>query len=593
MASTEADSSVGGSLATDVDERPVGRSGGPAGQRVDRRLLRESAAARPHLAAAAGLGVGSALLIVAQAALLAQVITAVAMHGASLADERDALIALAAVLVARAITGGLFEFSGRVAAARVLAELRGRLVRQLLLVRPGRAPGERTGELAAVAVQGVDALEDYFAGYLPALMLTVTVPIAVMIWVIPLDPIAAAIFAITMPLLIVFMILIGLRAQSRTLRRWQALSLLSSHFLDVVRGLETLRAHSRERAQAQTLAAVGERYRAETMGTLRLAFISAFALELCAMLGTGLVAATIGVQLTGGHLELDAGLTVLLLAPELYGPLRSVGQQFHASADGLAAAGRLLDVLDEPGLLSDVEDAESAPVPDPRQAPLRFERVSFAYPERDVQVLHDLDLTLAPGEFIAVTGPSGAGKSTLAALALRLADPASGRVRCGPVDLRTVTPERWRELAAWVPQRSRLFAGTLSENIALTRPDASPAQITDAAARAGLTELLEALPEGLATRVGDGGRRLSAGQAQRVALARAFLADAALVVLDEPTANLDDGTAAHIASAIIELARNRTVLLITHDLSLAARADRVVSMLNGRLANSRDLELVA
>ncbi len=197
-------------------------------------------------------------------------------------------------------------------------------------------------------MQGVDALESYFAGYLPQLVLAALVPLAVLGWTAAVDPISAGILALTVPILIVFMILIGKGASSQTRRRWQALSLLSAHFLDVVRGLPTLRAYRREHAQAQILADVGERYRTETMATLRVAFLSALVLELCAMIGTALVAATIGVQLVDGDLGLTAGLTVLLLAPELYGPLRNVGQQFHASADGSAAAERIFAVLDRP-----------------------------------------------------------------------------------------------------------------------------------------------------------------------------------------------------------------------------------------------------
>ncbi len=561
-------------------------TGGPLAPRVDRRLAKESTAARPHFAVAGVLGLATAALVVAQAALLAQVISEVAISHAGLSRVRDSLIALAAVFVARSLVAGGFEFSGRLAAARVLAELRHRVAQQLLIVRPGRARGERTGELAAAAVQGVDGLEAYFAGYLPALMLAVMVPVAVLIWVVPLDPIVALIFAVTIPVLITFMILIGVGAQSRTRRRWQALSLLSSHFLDVVSGLETLRAHRREGVQVEILAGVGERYREETMGTLRLAFLSALVLELCAMLGTGLAAATVGVQLVGGHLELDAGLTVLLLAPELYGPLRQVGQQFHATADGLAAAGRLLEVLDEPALLSRSPGAAAAGAgtPCPSRMPLRFDRVSFTYPGSDAEVLHDLNLTLAAGEFVAITGPSGAGKSTLAALALRLADPTVGAVRCGNTDLRTVAVDAWRSQTAWVPQRAKLFADTLAANIALAAPDAGVENVGRAVVAAGLAELVASLPAGLTTRIGDGGRRLSAGEAQRVALARAFLADSPLVVLDEPTANLDDSVAEQIGHSIVALARDRTVLLITHDLRLAARADRVVELSAGRVA---------
>jgi len=553
-------------------------------ERHDRRLLRESAAARPHLAVAGAIGVVAAVATVAQAALLAHIIAGAAFRHETLSRLTGSIVALLGVFVARALLSGGFELSGRLAAFRVLSELRNRLVRRLLIERPGLRPDERTGELAAVAVQGVDALESYFAGYLPSFVMALVVPAAILIWVAPLDLAAAVILAVTIPVLVGFMVLIGVGADSATRRRWQSLSLLSSHFLDVVRGLETLRAYRREGAQAEILAGVGDRYRRETMGTLRVAFLSALVLELCAMLGIALVAATIGVQLTAGNLTFEAGLTVLLLAPELYDPLRQVGQQFHAAADGLAAVGGILNVLDRPPAIADPDAPATAP--DPRLEPVRIACVSFGYPGRP-PVLSDLDLNLEPCEFVALIGPSGAGKSTVAALLLRLLDPSSGRVRCGEIDLRDLRAEDWRRRTAWVPQRTQLFTATLAENIALAVPDAAPARIEQAARQAGLGELLGSLPAGLDTRVGDGGRRLSGGEAQRVALARAFLSDASLVVLDEPTANLDADTAAAVGEAIVELAHGRSMLLITHDRRLAERADRTVEL--GRSASHATL----
>jgi thiol reductant ABC exporter CydD subunit len=556
-------------------------------QRTDRVLARESRAARPHFAAAAGLGVAMAVAVVAQAALLAHVIAAAAVGHASLRSLRASVIALAGVFCIRALLSGAFELSGRLGAGRVMVELRHRLASRILVDSPGRAPNEQTGELAAAAVQGVDSLETYFAGYLPALMMAVVVPIAIIIWVFHADMICAVILWVTIPVLITFMILIGLGANSLTRQRWQTLALLSSHFLDVVSGLETLRAHRRERAQADTLATVGERYRLETMATLRLAFLSALVLEGCAMLGTALVAATIGVQLTSGHLKLEAGLSVLLLAPELYAPLRAVGQQFHASADGLAAAALVLSAATSPGISGAPPAAAGlagSVVPDPRWQPLHFTDVSFSHPGRPDPVLVSLHFTLAPGVMTALTGPSGAGKSTLAALTLGLAAPSAGTVSCGGVDLRQIPAARWQRRCAWVPQRATLFSATLAENIALSCPDADTAAITAAADQAGLAALLNALPDGLDTWVGDGGRRLSAGQGQRVALARAFLTDASLVVLDEPTANLDAETAAAIADAIVALAQDRTVLVITHDADLAERASVIVTLSHSQVA---------
>ncbi len=541
---------------------------------VDRRLIGESRAARTHLVIAGTVGLLSAGLIVAQAALLAYVIDRVAMHRSSLLSLRSELIALAAVLTARAVCNGAFELSGRLGALRVMSELRGRLVERVLVKAPERRPGgARTGELAGTAVQGVDSLEDYFAGYLPQLVLAAAVPLAVIGWVLTLDPIAAGILALTVPILIGFMVLIGKGARSQARSRWRALGLLGAHFLDVVQGLQTLRAYAREQAQQQTLAEVGERYRAETMATLRIAFLSALVLELCAMIGTALVAATIGVQLVDGALGLQAGLTVLLLAPELYGPLRQVGQQFHASADASTASELIFSALDGPEPLSR-PSMPRAPR-DPALAPICFEAVSYTYPRREEAALAGIELALEPGRMAALVGPSGAGKSTLAMLLMRLADPTAGRIACGGVDLRDLDLDRWRSTIAWVPQRPTLFAGSVAENIALYAPGATRLQLEDAAAAANALEFLEELPAGLDTRVGEGGRRLSAGQAQRVALARAFLADRPLVVMDEPTAHLDGESVTVVIEAIERLARGRTTLLLTHEELLADLADEV------------------
>jgi len=606
---------------------------------VDPRLLRASRAARRQLVTAAALAVAAALLIVAQAVLLADVIASVFVDGATLRDVRWELVALVGAIAGRALVAAGFELAGRAGAARVMSELRERLAEHLLVTRPLR-PAERTGELATTAVQGVDALEGYLAGYVPQLALAATVPVAVLAWVGLNDWVAALLLAISVPLLVVFMILIGRSAQRATEARFGALSLLGAHFLDVVRGLETLRAHNRDRAQERTIAAAGERYRVETMATLRVAFLSALVLELTAMIGTALVAAAVGIQLVDGALTLHVGLAVLLLAPELFAPLREVGRQFHAGADGLAAAERIFAVLAEPAgvvgapaVASDatapaadasvgaarpaaaatapaadasvgaatpaaastapapaartgVIPATSLLMPDPGREAIRFEQVGFTHPGRERAVLGGLDLTLQPGELTALVGASGAGKSTAAALLLRLLEPTAGRLSCGEVDLRMLDLAGWRRRLAWVPQRARIFAGSVADNVRLADPDASDKQVRRALAAAGAGRFVAALPAGIETRVGDGGRPLSAGEGQRIALARAFLRDAPLLVLDEPTAHLDAETAAAVESAIVRLAAGRTTLLIAHRPTLAARADRIVTLAGGRIAAS-------
>ena len=532
------------------------------------------------LAVTVGLGAVATALLIAQATLLARVITRVFLEGAGAADVRGELAWLAAVAVGRGLAAAGFEATGRIGAARVMSELRQRLVRKLLLERPGGLAEEHSGELAAVAVQGVDLLEAYFARYLPQLVLAGLAPVAIIAWVLPRDWEAATIMAVTLPLIPAFMALIGGLAERRTRAHWQTLSVLGARFLDTVGGLETLRALGRASAAEEAIAASSERYRAETMGTLRVAFLSAFVLELLAMLGTAIVAVTVGVQLADGGLGLEAGLTVLLLAPELYAPLRQLGSQFHASADGLAAAERILEVLDLPANVAVPTRPRHAP--DPRRAPVAVEGVAFAHPGR-APVLEDAWLALEPGETVALVGQSGSGKTTLVSLLLRLADPDAGRVACAGLDLREVDPRAWRRQIAWVPQRPTIFAATVADNIRLANPGASDARVREAARRAGALEFVESLAGGLDARVGEGGRRLSAGQARRLALARAFLGDAPLVVLDEPTAHLDAESAALVEAALVRLLDGRTALLAVHRPALARRADRVVELRDGRI----------
>jgi ATP-binding cassette, subfamily C, bacterial CydD len=386
----------------------------------------------------------------------------------------------------------------------------------------------------------------------------------------------------TLPLVPVFMWLVGRYTERRTRQRWRALARLSSHFLDVVRGLPTLRAFNRGEAQAARIEQVSHEYRRTTMATLRVAFLSGTVLELAATMGIALVAVTVGVRLVEGGLGLEAGLTVLVLAPELYLPLRTLAAQYHASADGLAVAERLLDLLEE---ASEAGSGHAVP-PSPLDAPIRLEQVSFAYPEREGIVLDSIDLDLAPAETVALVGPSGSGKSTIASLLLRLAEPDGGRVTVGAVDLAAYDPAAWRAQVAWVPQRPTLFRGTVAENIRLGDAAAGDVRVRAAAVLAGADGFVRELPEGYDTVVGDGGRPLSAGQLQRIAIARAFLRDVPLVILDEPTANLDADSAELVEEAVERLREGRTVLLIAHRPELARRADRIVTLVAGRVVEA-------
>jgi ATP-binding cassette, subfamily C, bacterial CydD len=545
---------------------------------LDPRLLRRARPVRVLLGVDVAIGVATAACVLLQAILLADAL-ARAFAGAPAAELARDLVLLAVVFALRGALAWSFEVAGRRAAAAALSELRLALVEQRLRRQPAALDRVEAGELGAAAVQGVDGLEAYFARYLPQLVLACVVPVLVLVTVAAVDLGAALVMLLTLPLVPAFMWLIGRYAEQRTRERWQALRLLSAHFLDVLRGLPTLRAFNRGTAQRAAVAAVGERYRRATMETLRVSFLSGSVLELAATLGVALVAVTVGVRLAGGGLELQPALTVLILAPELYLPLRRLGANFHASADGLAVADRLLELLDEP---SEDAGAPQRRAPSPASAPIRLEDVSFAYPARPGLVLDGLDLELAPGETVALIGASGSGKSTVVALVLRLAQPTTGRITIGGVDLAACDPAVWRSHIAWLPQRPVLFRGTVAENIRLGDPASSDERVRRAAILAGADSVARALPDGYDTVVGDGGRPLSPGERRRVALARAFLRDAPLVVLDEPTADLDPRSAALVEEAIQRLRVGRTVLLACHRPELAARADRIVAIEHGR-----------
>lgn len=525
------------------------------------------------------LGVVAALLVLGQAVLLARV-AARSFGGAGLEDVAVPLAMLVGVVTGRAAATWGFEAVGRRAATDVLSQLRLELVERRLRGRPGALDGAQSAEVATVGVAGVDALETAFARYLPQVVLAVVVPVAVLVLVAAIDLVAAAVMLLTLPLVPVFMWLVGRYTERLTRRRWRSLSLLATHFLDVVRGLPTLRAFNRGEAQAERIAEASDEYRRMTMGTLRVAFLSGAVLELAATLGIALVAVTVGVRLVEGGIAFEPALTVLVLAPELYLPLRNLAAQFHASADGLAVAERLLELIEEAPLAS---VSGTASPPSPRDVPVRLEGVSFAYPAREGDVLEGVNLELVPGETVALVGPSGGGKSTIASLLLRLAEPSSGRVAAGDVDLAACDSAAWREQIAWVPQRPTLFRGTIADNIRLGAADAGEERVRVAAAHAAAHSFISALPERYETVVGDGGRPLSAGERRRVALARAFLRDAALVILDEPTADLDPESAELVGEAVERLCEGRTVLLIAHRPELAARADRIVRVEAGRV----------
>jgi ATP-binding cassette, subfamily C, bacterial CydD len=534
---------------------------------VDPRLLRHARAARGYLVVTVLLGLAVTGLILAQAALLAHALAAATL-GTGVTALAGTLVLLLGVVLTRgaAVYGG--EAAALRAAARVKSQLRRKLIGHCLHLGPAWADGQQPGGIAATATRGLDGLDPYFARYLPQLVLSVLVPAAVVVTVTVTDWISGVVIAVTLPLIPLFAALVGLHTRAQTRRQWRLLAQLSGHFLDVVQGLPTLKAFGRARAQEQVIANVSREHRSAAMATMRVAFLSALVLELSAALATALVAVETGLRLLYGHMPYQAALLVLLLTPEAYLPLRAVAAQYHASAEGAAAAESIFRILDTPlppqAAQATASLSSAAPVPDLRSATISLNAVIAAYPGRRLPALGPLSLTINPGELVILTGPSGAGKTTLLRLLLRFTEPAAGIARVGGTDLAAVPVEPWRAQIAWVPQQPWLFDGSVADNIALGQPGASRAAIEDAARLAGAAAFIEALPRGYETSLGERAARLSAGQRQQLALARAFLRDAPLLLLDEPTAHLAPAAAAAIDDVIRGAMAGRTIIMATH-----------------------------
>lgn len=541
---------------------------------LDPRLLRYARATRTFLFVSVALGALSALLIVAQAWLLTDVVASAFVHDGGVEQLQTPLIALGCVVGGRALVAWAAELAAGRCSAQAKSQLRGALLERVSQLGLDGSRTQRTGDLAVLATRGIDALDGYFSLYLPQVFLAVIVPLVVLAAVFDKDWISGAIIAFTIPLIPLFMALVGAATRERMDRQLRTLQRLAGHFLDVVGGLPTLKVFGRAKAQAASIREISERYRDTALSTLRVTFLSSLILELVATISVALVAVAIGLRLLSGDLDLRTGLFALVLAPEAYMPLRQLGANYHASAEGVAAAEQVFAVLEQPL----PQRGTRRDVPDLAGAEIAIEGLTVCYPGRGEPALENVDLRVVPGEILALAGPSGCGKSTLLGVLLGLNTPTRGMVRIEDVELSELDLHAWRSQIAWVAQRPHLFAASIAENVRVGRLDASDGEVLGACSAAGLDEVVCKLPAGLDTVLGERGAGLSAGERQRVALARAFLRDAPLLLLDEPTANLDGETEHEVLKAVRRLSVGRTVVLVAHRPALLGMAERVVRL---------------
>ncbi|WOC12875.1 thiol reductant ABC exporter subunit CydD [Gordonia sp. MP11Mi] len=540
----------------------------------DPRLLRYSRSARRYAVAIAAFSVGTVVAVIAGAVALAGLLGELVTDPASRTFGAQAvhLSVIAAAFAARVLTTYLQERYAHRAALATIAELRSAAVDALTDARrtsPHALAADRDRS-STVLLRGLDALVDYLSDYVPALLSTVVITPLVVIVIGWADWPSAVIVVVTIPLIPLFMVLIGLLTRDRTRRRLNAMSNQSSQLLDLLTGLPTLRAIGRAVGPSRRVDELGRDFSRTTMSSLRIAFLSGAALELLATLSVALVAVGIGLRLVFGDMSLYAGVLALVLAPEAYLPLRRIGQAFHAAQDGMEASREVLDVCARTGRPTGTQRIDVA------GAPIDLHRVGVA--TRDGFTPHGVTARCAPGRVTVVAGPNGSGKSTLLSVILGLTTPDEGTVRIGGVDVHELAPDDYHAQVAWLPQHPLIVPGTVEENLAVF--GAGDDVATDRAARAvAFDEVLADLPNGAATVLGSDGSGLSAGQRQRLALVRVLASDAPLVLLDEPTAHLDADTAERVLDAIVARAADgATVVVVAHRAAVLRIADTVVDV---------------
>jgi thiol reductant ABC exporter CydD subunit len=541
---------------------------------LDPRLLKYASTTRNYLAFATVNGIVTAGIVITQAIVLGELLASVFIGGKQFADVKGQLILLAVLVIVRAISAWFSDYISARSSATAKSELRMAVLTRSAKLGPAWINSKRSSDLTNTATRGLDALDIYFSRYLPQLVLSAIIPLAVGVAILTQDILSAVVVALTVPLIPFFMALVGWVTQSKVDKQWHSMQALSGHFLDLVSGLPTLKAFNRSRFQAKTIKSVGEDYRTSTMGVLRISFLSSLVLELIATLSVALVAVAIGLRLVNGTMQLREGLIVLLLVPEVYLPLRQVGANFHAVAEGLEAANHMFEILEHP-LVEDGNDSKTS-CPEPKK--ITITNLTYTYPLAQTPALTNLSATYSEGSISVLTGVSGSGKSTALSALLKFFAPDSGSIQVDGLDLANIDTASWRKHVAYLPQNPWLPNGTVRDAL-LMAGNASDSDLMSICLRAGLdfSDQIQ-FPSGLETIVSTSSG-LSAGQRRRIALARVFIRDSKVVILDEPTASVDGDTEELVIKAVQEMsAAGKIVIAVAHRPAMVSIADQVIQI---------------
>lgn len=529
------------------------------------------------------IGLFGGLLAVVQAKIFADIVDGAFLGGLDMSQLQASILCLILAAFCRALFLWLGGIIGGNLAMKVKIELRQRLLKKLYVLGPAYAEREQTGELLHTLTEGIESLDPYFSKYLPQLASAALVPPVILAVVFSADGVVAVIMLVTAPLIPLFMILIGRWAKRLHQRQWGALSLLGGHFFDVLKGLPTLKIYNRSKEQAAVISRLSGQFRDTALSVLKVAFLSALALELLSTLSVALVAVVVALKLLQGGILFHQAFFILLLAPEYYLPLRMLGSHFHAGLSSQTAAKRIFDILE----LAEnrAEKMDCLPFPQTKEIALECKNVCFAYYKERQSVLHSVSFQIAAGERLALVGPSGAGKSTIVDLLLGFIMPDEGGIFINGQKLENLKRTDWLEHVAYVSQFPHLFYGTIGDNIRFGMAGSAD-KMEMAARQAGAHEFIQGLPDGYNTLIGDDGAGLSGGEKQRIAIARAFYREAPFLIVDEAATGLDPRSEEIVRESLYHLMAGKTVLIIAHRLSTACQADRILVLDQGKIVEN-------
>ena len=531
--------------------------------------------AQGRLSRAIALGSLNGILMIVQMAILAGIINEIIFSNKALSEISPLLFGLVAIVILRTVFGYISEQYSRHATMLIKVSIRQQLLQHLFAMGPAKTATIGSAKIAQLLHQGVDSLEDYFSGYLPIVAYCSVIPSAVLFAVFPMDWRSGLVLMLTAPMVPMFMIIIGHKAHDLNQKHWTKLLRMSSHFLDIIQGLTQLKIFNASRQEIAAVKTISEDYGNQTMGILKIAFLSSFMLEFLASIAIALVAVILGFRLYYGGVDYLLALWVLLLAPEFYLPFRQLGTQYHAKMAGVTAAQDMLQILSTPIKENQTKTHFKAPFE------ISLTDVNFTYSGRK-KTLNNINLNLFNQGLYAVIGESGAGKSTLIDTILGFNTPDSGTMTINGTKHTPAERDAWLNNCGWIAQQGHVFYGTLGFNIALTE-DYDETKIQQALVSVGLADFVSQLKDGLNTHVGEGGVGLSGGQSQRLALARAFYHQPDVLILDEPSSHLDKDTEQVVSEAIAEYAKQHLVIVIAHRLHTVIDAKQIIVLEQGKI----------